>query len=343
MTDHELRSRTAHELHTRAIIFDAHNDSLVLKHTNGDPLDFGPADDRYHVDLPRLRQGGLTAFCNFVGARDLPLSLELWDALYWHVETYPEDFLIALTAADVRRAKAEGKIAFIGQLESCATLHQSLRVLSVQHRLGLRVANLVHFEGQAEHEHAVQVDKSLFDYTDAAAREAARHELKGLTGFGRDLIAACNDLGIVVDTAHANDHTFYEAVELSARPCIFSHGCVFALCQHWRGLTDDQIKALAAKGGVMGVAFYRKFIHPEDPTLERLIDQVEHVVNLVGPDHIGFGSDFDGLPEGSVPIPAHIGLLEEFTEGLVGRGFDEATVLKILGGNFLRVFEEVCG
>ncbi len=295
------------------------------------------------MDLPRLRQANLTAFMCYVGSTDLTISLELWDAVHWHVETYRDDFMLALTAGDIRRAKTEGKVAFIGQLESCSALHQSLRVLGLQHRLGLRVANLTHGEGQTQHEHALQGDKSPFDYTDAAAREAARHEMKGLTGFGRDLIAACNDLGIVVDTAHANDATFYEALELSAKPCIFSHGAVFAVCPHWRGLTDDQIKALAARGGVMGVAFYRKFIHPEDPTLDRLMDQVEHVVNLVGPDHIGFGADYDGLPEGSIPIPAHMGLLEEFTEGLIGRGFDKETILKILGGNFLRVVTEVCG
>jgi len=306
-------------------------------------MDFGPPDDRYHVDLPRMRQANLTAFNCFVGARDLPLSLEIWDAIYWHTEAYPEDFMLARTAGEVRRAKAEGKIAIIPQLESCATLHQSLRVLSVQHRLGLRVANLVHFEGQAEHEHALQIDKSPFDYTDLPTREAARHEMKGLTDFGRDLITDCNDMGIIVDTAHANDATFYEAVERSAKPCVFSHGCVFAICPHWRGLTDDQIRTLAAQGGVMGVAFYDKFIDRDNPTLERLMDQVEHVVNLVGPDHIGFGSDFDGLPEGVIPIPAHMGVLEEFTEGLIRRGFDEATILKILGGNFLRVMAEVCG
>jgi len=334
---------TAHPLHQQAIVLDAHNDSLCLMLSNGDPMDFRPANDAYQVDLPRMRRAGLTAFLSYVGARDLPISLELWDAVHWHVETYPEDFTLALKAADIRRAKAENRIAFIGQLESCACLHQSLRVLSLQHRLGLRVANLTHGEGQADHEHSLQGDKSPFDYTDAAAREAARLEMKGLTDFGRELIAACNDMGIVVDLAHANDRTFYDALEASRKPCIFSHGCVFAVCPHWRGLTDDQIKALAERGGVMGVAFYDKFIHPEDPTMGRLMDQVEHVIALVGPDHLGFGSDFDGLPEGSVPIPAHMGVLEEFTEGLIGRGLDEETILKVLGGNFLRVIEEVCG
>jgi membrane dipeptidase len=334
---------TAQQIHTQAIILDAHNDSLALKLSKADPLDFGPANDAYHVDLPRMEKAGLTAFFSYVGARDLAVSLQLWDAVHWHLDTYPDDFTLAGTAADVRQAKAAGKIAFIGQLESCACLHQSLRVLSLQHRLGLRVANLTHGEGQAEHEDSLQGDKSPFDYTDTTAREAARVEMKGLTDFGRELIGACNDTGLLVDLAHANDRTFYDALELSHRPCVFSHGSVFALCPHWRALTDDQIRALAATGGVMGVAFYRKFIHPEDPTLERLLDQVEHVINLVGPDHIGFGSDFDGLPEDSVPIPAHMGVLEEFTDGLIRRGLDEETILKILGGNFLRVFEEACG
>lgn len=331
------------QLHDSAIIFDGHNDSLALKLEQGDSLDFGPADLRYHVDLSRLRASGLTAFNNYVGARDLPISLALWDALHWHVDTYPDDFLLARSAADIRRAKTEGKIAFVGQLESCACLGERLGALSLQYRLGLRVANLSHGEGTGRHEHALQIDNSVFDYTTAEVRETARKELRGLTDFGRDVVRACNELGIVVDTAHANDRTFYDAVELSEKPCIFSHGGVFAICPHFRALTDDQIKALAAKGGVMAVAFYGKFIHREAPSIDKLIDQVEHVVKLVGPDHIGFGSDFDGLPKEAIPIPPHQGRLIDFTEALVKRGFDDETVRKVLGGNLLRVFEAVCG
>ena len=330
------------ELHRQAIIFDGHNDSLALKLEHGDPLDFGPADSSYHVDLPRLHESGLTAFNNYVGARDLPASLALWDAIYWHLDSYPNDFLLARAAADVHRAKREGKIAFVGQLESCACLGERLGALSLQHRLGLRVANLSHGEGKDRHDHALQIDSSPFEYTTLAARAEARRTLRGLTDFGRDVIRACNGMGIVVDTAHANDRVFYEAIELSEQPCIFSHGCVFAVCPHWRGLTDDQIKALAAKGGVMGVAFYAKFIHPEQPSMDKLLDEIAHVIDLVGPDHIGFGSDFDGLPKEAIPIPPHQGRLSDFTEALARR-FDEATVQKVLGGNFLRVFEQVCG
>ncbi len=333
----------AQKLHQQAIIIDGHNDTLVLKLSRQDPPDLGPPNEAYHVDLPRLKQAQLTAMFSYVGGRDLPLSLEIWDVLYWHLDAYPQDFVLARNAADIRAAKAAGKIAFVAQLESCACLQQSLRLLSLQHRLGLRVANLTHGEGLAENEHALQIDKSPFAYTEAATREAARREMRGLTPFGRELIAACNELGIIVDTAHANDRTFYEALQASQKPCIFSHGGVFALCPHWRCLTDDQIRALAEHGGVMGVAFYDKFIHPTEPSLTRLVDQIEHVVNLVGPDYIGFGADFDGLPAGAVPIPPHVGRLTDLTEALLQRGFDTETIRKILGGNFLRVIQNVCG
>ena len=118
------------QLHQQAIIYDGHNDSLMLKLERGGPLDFGPPNPEYHVDLPRLQSSGLTAFNNCVGARDLPISLEVWEALYWHLDTYPDRFLLARTAADIRRAKLESKLALVGQLESCACLGGTPRSLA---------------------------------------------------------------------------------------------------------------------------------------------------------------------------------------------------------------------
>jgi membrane dipeptidase len=330
------------QLHRQAIIIDGHNDSLPLRLERGDSLDLGLVAPRYHVDLPRMLQGGLTAMMTYVGGRDLPVSLELWQGLLSNVESHPE-LVLGQSAAALHETKARGQIALIPQLESCSCLGHRLGALELMARLGLRVANLTHGEGLDQHETALQVDSSEFGYCTAAEREAARRELRGLTDFGREVIAAASELNIIVDLAHANDRTFYETLEASARPCIFSHGCVFAICPHWRGLTDDQIRALAANGGVMGVAFYRKFIDPEAPSMDRLLDQVEHVLELVGPDHLGFGADYDGLPEGEVPIPPEVGHLQEFTAALLGRGLDEETVLKILGGNYLRVMATVCG
>lgn len=334
---------TTADLHRRAIIIDAHNDSLARMRSNGDPMDFGAVDAPYHCNTARLRQSGITALFSYVGSTDLVASLELWQALLRHPEVYPDTYMLARTAADIRRAKQDGRIALVGQLESCSCLGNSLGALELQHRLGLRVANLTHGEGVDRHETSLQVDSSVFDYTTSGDRLAMRREMRGLTEFGGEAVKACNSLGIVVDLAHANDQTFFAALELSEQPCIFSHGCVFAVCPHFRGLMDDQIRALAESGGVMGVAFYHRFIHQEAPSMDRLMDQVEHVVNLVGPDHVGLGSDYDGLPDTAVPIPPHPGRLVEFTEALVERGFDSETVLKILGGNFLRVFERVCG
>ncbi len=328
-------------VHRDAVIIDAHNDSFCRRLEKGDDPSLHSPAPRYHVDLPRLHQGGLTAMFTYIGGSCLHRSMELWEALYAQVEAAPDDFTIIQTHEDVLRAKESGMIGLVAQLESCACLGGCLRILGVLHRMGLRVANLTHGEGLDRHDNALQVDSSPFAYCTAQERDQARREMRGLTDFGREVIAFCNAHGIIVDTAHANDTTFYETLEASDDPVIFSHGCVFAVCPHWRGLTDDQIRALAAHGGVMGVAFYRTFIHQHEPSMERLLDQVEHVINLVGADHVGIGADFDGLPDDAVPIPPDVGRLPELTAAMLARGFDEATVRKVLGENFLRVCGKV--
>lgn len=335
----ELASR-AMTLHQQAIIIDGHNDSLIRRLEKKQSLDLGPAAPAFQADLPRMVQGGLTAMMTYVGSRDLPVSLAVWQGLLTNFDDHKQ-LVPGSSAAAVREAKAKGQIALIPQLESCSCLGERLEALELMARWGLKVANLSHGEGLDRHETALQVDSSEFGYCQPAERETARRQLRGLTDFGREVITAANELNIVVDLAHANDRTFYEALEHSARPCIFSHGCVFARCGHWRGLTDDQIRALASHGGVMGLAFYGSFIHPSAPSLDRLLDQVEHVLDLVGPDHLGFGADFDGLPDDAVTIPADMGQLPEFTAGLLARGLEDEWITRILGGNFLRVLETV--
>jgi membrane dipeptidase len=239
---------------------------------------------------------------------------------------------------DVRAAKRAGAIGIVAQLESLSCCMGDLGALRALHRLGVRVGNLTHGEAG---EHGCQGEKSVFDYCAAEDRERMRREPGGLTDFGRAAIGEMNRLGIVVDLAHANDAAFYEALEVTEAPPVFSHGAVFAVCPHSRGLTDEQIKALAEAGGVHGVACYTKFIHQEHPDLKTLVDQIEHSINLVGPDHVGIGADYDGLPDEEVPVPAHVGRLWEITEEMVSRDWDEETVRKVLGGNFLRVLDEV--
>ena len=325
-------SDRARELHERAIIIDAHNDTLAERLHQGLDLDITERDERFHVDVPRALEGGLTCAFFMVGSSGLDIAMSLVDGTWRLAEEHPEQVLVATNAAGVERAKAERKLALVGQLESCTCLNGSLATLRNLYRLGVRVANLTHGEGG---DGTTQMLPSIFDYTTPEAREEAR-SLPGLTDFGREVIAECNRLGMIVDLAHASDAAFYEAVELAELPPIFSHGTTFALTPHWRGLTDDQIRLLAERGGVMGMAFHPRFIDREAPTMERMIDHIEHVIELVGDDHIGIGADYDGMGS-NVPIPPVVERIPEFTEALVQRGLSDETVLKVLGGNFLRV------
>ena len=326
------------DLHDRAIIVDAHNDSLIQRLADGEDLDLTMRDERYHFDIPRALEGGLTCSFFMVGGSTLEQSMALFDGTARLAEEHADQVIYATCVADIERARAEGKLALIAQLESCTCLGGSIATLRNLYRLGLRVANLTHGEGG---EGTTQLERSTFDYCTPADRQAARTG-PGLSKFGREVIAECNRIGVVVDLAHANDASFCEAVELSSMPPIFSHGAVFAQSPHWRGLTDDQLRLLAQAGGVIGIAFHPLFIDREAPSMARLIDSFAHVIDLVGPDHAGIGADYDGMGS-HVPIPRAIEHLREFTEALVARGLDDETILKVLGGNFMRVLRQVTG
>jgi len=332
-------SPKARELHTKAIIIDGHNDSLIEHWARKESYDLGRDWPAYHADLARMKRGGLTAVNSMVGDSNLVQGLELWSAMFENLEKHPGDFLLVLSAEDIPRAKKEGKIGLIGQLEGCAMLSGNLRVLQTLHKLGVRVAGLTHGEGGGEFH--LQPSRSPFGYGTPADREAARKETPGLTEFGRDVVRELNRLGIVVDLAHANDAAFHEALEISSKPVIFSHGNAFALSPHWPNLTDEQLKALAANGGVIGVVTYPAFIDQSSAkqTLQRLVDHIEHVCELVGDDHVGFGSDYDGMGSAAPVIPSY-GELPWLTEAMLDRGFTESTILKFWGGNFLRVMRK---
>ncbi|MFQ5810335.1 MAG: dipeptidase, partial [Armatimonadota bacterium] len=328
--------------HERAIIIDGHNDSLIARMARGDAVDFVPDAPGYHVDLARMQAGGVTALFSMVGDTDLLRALRLMDAVHEHVRQYPDDFLVPLTAGDIRRAKAEGKIALVCQLESSTCLCGELASLRVLHQLGVRVAGLTH--GEAPEDCGLQKERSHFDFCTLADREQARTLDNGLTDLGREAVAEMNRLGIVIDLSHANDCTFLETLELTTQPVVFSHGNAFAISPHWRNLTDDQLRALAENGGVIGISFVPKFVQQDQQgTLEQVVDHMLYVMDLIGEEHVGIGADFDGMGRDTVPAPAHVGLLPELTETMARRGMPEEDIAKVLGGNFLRVLESVIG
>jgi membrane dipeptidase len=332
-------SAKALELHKKAVIIDGHNDSLIEHWARKESMDLALDWPSYQADLRRMKAGGLTAMNSMVGDNDLVQGLELWSGMYENLEKNIADFLLIDTAADILRAKREGKVGLIGQLEGCRLLHKNLRVLHTMHKMGVRVAGLTHGEGGEEFD--LQEAKSPFGYCTSVEREAAQNEKAGLTDFGRDAVRELNRLGIVVDLAHARDPAFYKALSLTKAPVEFSHGAVFALTPHWRNLTDDQLKALAANGGVIGIAAYPSFIDqdPEKQTIRRFVDHIEYICELIGDDHVGFGSDYDGMGRDTYPIIPSYAETPQLTQLMLDRGFSEETILKFWGGNFLRVMK----
>ncbi|OGD22669.1 MAG: hypothetical protein A2W03_16335 [Candidatus Aminicenantes bacterium RBG_16_63_16] len=332
-------SAKALALHKKAVIIDGHNDSLIEHWARKESYDLGRDWPAYQADLRRMRAGGLTAMNSMVGGANLVQGLDLWGGMYENVDKHPADFLIPDEPEDILRAKSEGKVALIGQLEGCQLLNNSLRILDVMRRLGVRVAGLTHGEGGEEFH--LQAAKSPFGYCTPDDREKARQESAALTGFGREAVAEFNRLGMVVDLAHANDAAFFETLELSKKPVEFSHGAVFALTHHWRALTDDQLTALAANGGVIGIAVYPGFIaqEPAQQTIQRFLDHVEYVCEKVGDDHVGFGSDYDGMGE-LVPVLPSYAEMPQLTQLMLDRGFSDETIMKFWGGNFLRVMRQ---
>ncbi len=321
------------KLHADAIVIDAHCDTLLSVVEEKRPL--AERSDKGHNDLVRLREGGVTAQVFALFARPAALggaaptweALRLLDAFYQGLEATP-DLMLATRAADIRRAKAEGRLAGIIGLEGAEALRGDLGVLRILHRLGLRNLGL----------------------TWSVRNEAADGVFEertggGLTEFGVQAVRECNRLGIMVDVAHLAPAGLAEVLALSEAPVIDSHANARALCDHRRNLTDAQLEGVARTGGVVCVVFVPGFVadKPEERTLARVLDHIDHIVHVAGVDHVGLGSDFDGFDdppisglEGGCDLP-HI------TEGLVARGYGEEDVRKILGGNLLRVFEHVAG
>lgn len=319
------------------LLLDAHCDSLVLRLRRDDPLDLADADPVYQVDLPRLRQGGVDCLFTMVGDSDLAQSSTLIDAAYEMCRAHPAAFALCRSRAEVRGAFKAGRIALVLTIEGQRMFGEDLAHLRNWHRLGVRVANLTHGGGVRPE---LQYDPSFFGYLSPQERTDLRHQSKGLTPFGREALDEMGRLGVAADLSHINDAAFWEVLERAEGPVCYTHGGCYALSPHSRALTDEMMRALAETGGVMGIAFYRAFIHPEDPSMERLCDHFIHALEVMGPDGVGIGSDYDGTPKTLRPIPEDVSGMGALVEALAARGVDEETMVKVAGSNFLRMLPE---
>ena len=330
-------------LHRQALIVDTHCDTLKcllpqftrLRDSmweDRSKVGFGKRSKLGHIDLPRLKEGGVDLQVFAISSeRDptpaypLRTAMEMIEAFYTECEKYPKLVQPVASHNEIIESNEDGKIAAMLSIEGADVLEGRLSMLRVYHRLGVRMVGLVH------------------SLRNLLADGVADNRTKGgLSCFGIEVVEELNRLGMVVDVSHLGDAGFWDLIETSKDPVVASHSNARAVCPHPRNMTDEMIKALAEHGGVMGMNFAPDFVDKKKPSVETLIDHIDHIVDLVGPGHVGLGSDFDGIPntpkglEDTSKMPA-------ITEELVRREYSEEYIRLILGGNHLRLLKRVIG
>jgi membrane dipeptidase len=282
-------------------------------------------------ELPLLEQGGVTAQCVSIFLRDdqldhaLETALEMVAALHRAVESNPDRCLLATSVADIRRAKQESKVAYVLTMEGAEPIGRRIDLIDVFWRLGLRMTTLTHSRRN-----------QLADGTQLGVNTG------GLTSLGRLAVRRCEELGIVLDTAHLSDRGFWDLIECANAPVVCSHTSVLTPSPGYRAPWDEvnltygmsKAEAIARTGGLIGVVFWSM------ADSDALVREFDRIVELIGAEHAGLGTDFFGFRDAPQDVQ-HIGQLGVLTEKLVARGYDDAAIQGMLGGNYLRVFEQV--
>jgi membrane dipeptidase len=369
-------SARAKQIHDRAIVIDSHDDTTQrLLFEKG--FDIGARHSNGNIDIPRMREGGLDALffsiwvpSDVTGPPAVKRAMELIDSVREAVRTHPNDLSLATTAADIRRAAGEHKIAALMGMEGGHMIDDDLGLLRSYAALGVRYLTLTHFKNN--------------NWADSSTDKPAHN---GLTPFGKDVVRELNRLGVMVDISHVADKTFYDALEVTKAPVIASHSSCRAIARHARNMTDDMLRALSKNGGVVMINYEVSFLSEEYrvasekqngdvvtmltamskkcggneacSTLEsarinteamksgklpmvsweKIVEHIDHAVKAAGVDHVGLGSDFDGA---TMPIGMEDATkLPKITDALLKKGYTEPDVEKILGGNLLRVMEAV--
>jgi membrane dipeptidase len=334
---------SAMELHRDTIVVDTHCDTLkcLLPQFTGrkssmwddrSEMGIGVRSELGHVDLPRLREGGVDCQWFAVSSeRDrtppysLRTALEMIDRFYVECARNGDAIQPATCHEDIVKSVEAGKVAAMLSIEGADVIEGRLGVLRVFHRLGVRMVGLVH-----------SLRNKLADGV-IDSRTGG-----GLSELGVQVVQELDRLGVLIDVSHLSDAGFWDLNEVAKKPIIASHSNSRAVCDNPRNMTDEMIRALAERGGVIGMNFAPFFVHSTDPSVETLVDHIDHIVGLVGSDHVGLGSDFDGIP--STPVGLEdASKIPNITAELLRRGYAEDDVVKILGGNHLRVIKAVIG
>ncbi|MBI3974923.1 MAG: membrane dipeptidase [Armatimonadetes bacterium] len=315
------------DVHRDAIVVDLHVDTLLDLAAGRRSLD-GAAPGG-HIDLPRLRRGGVDVqvFAAFVHPREAAVGRrrlrELIAAFHRAVERHPAEIVAAGSVQEIEAAGRAGKIAAVLAVENGGdAIEGDVEQVDRLSRAGVRMMSLT------------------WNQANLAADGALESRHGGLTPLGRRVVERMQTLGIVIDVSHLSPQAFWEVLAASRGPLVATHSNADAVQSHRRNLSDAQLRALAARGGVVGVNFYPPFLGAA--TLERVVAHIDHMVKVMGVDHVALGSDFDGItqvPQGLEDVSR----LPNLTAALLARGYRPEEVQKILGGNALRVFRQVWG
>jgi membrane dipeptidase len=367
-------SARAKALHDRAIVVDTHDDTTqrFIWEKN---FNIAVRNKDGNIDIPRMREGGMDAIFfsiwipgDTTGPEAVKQALDQIDAVREAVRAHPNDFVLATTAADIRRAAAAHKIAALMGMEGGHMIAEDLGLLRVYAALGVRYLTLTH-----------SINTPWAD----SSGEKGVHD--GLTPFGKDVVRELNRLGMMVDISHVSDKTFFDALETTKAPMIASHSSARAISKAPRNMTDDMLRAMTKNGGVVMINYNAGFLSEEFRSAprsaefraqeaaiekrcgkdeacsikageqlsqdamrkgqlpmvswEKIVEHIDHVVKVAGVDHVGLGSDFDGA---TMPIGMEdVSKLPKITDALLKKGYSEQDVEKILGGNILRVMEQV--
>ena len=363
----------AKRIHSEAIVVDGHNDlpyRFREKKDRGlDHYDLAKGVPDFHTDIPRLRAGNMglqfwSVYVDAKRAKDMTAvraTLEQIDIAQRIIRKYPETFEQAFTCDDVLRIRKAGKIASMFGVEGGHSIDNSLGVLRVYYGLGVRYMTLTHSE--------------TLDWADSATDKPKSN---GLSPFGELVVLEMNRLGMLVDISHVSAETMRHVLRITRAPVIASHSSAFALAEHPRNVPDDVLKLVARNRGVVMVNFFSGFIVPEAArqmagmfdavrklqeqypdekefqtafnawkkehpiprgSVHTVVDHIEHIIKVAGIDHVGLGSDYDGI--GSTPKQLEdVSCYPYITQELLNRGYKKEDIHKVLGGNALRVLKE---
>ncbi len=368
-------SQRALDIHSRSYVFDGHNDLPWVVRTEAsrsfDALDISKPQPKIHTDIPRLRAGGVGAqfWSVFVPVDTISsgtahqTTIEQIEIVKAMIQKYPETFALALDSDDVLRIRQDGKIASLIGMEGGHAIENSIEKLRRLHAMGARYMTLTHSD--------------TLDWADSCSDEPKSN---GLSDFGKEVVREMNRLGMLVDISHVSPATMQATLDTTIAPIIFSHSSARAIAEHPRNVPDEILKQLPANGGIVMVNFFSGFIVPESanntrtmferrrqlkakfgsdadavkkemaayelkfPTfagsVHHIADHIEHIAKVAGIDHVGIGSDFDGIdvcPKQMEDVSKYPVL----TQVLLDRGFSESDIHKVMSGNILRVMKQV--